>query len=258
MNEALPLTEICKAVSSDFKKRRITHQKAAEMVGSTKQTITNQLSGKKRFSVNMADKFSSAFGYDTDFLLYGHGDLYREGRGVILSNGRNNNSIPNLYYIGYQDEPFKYSRQFRVAERIIEILNNKVAIKAFHAYMSDDFDEYEELISILENDYAYNLPKNGFTPEQTKALRYYRQWFTEMETKAAKELVLIEQKAASGEIIDVDEEVNRFRKRVLMYKNAFKDVAIKKHPELNIDEYMPQKDIEEFLSMSPDGITSEK
>ena len=44
-----PLTtqEICQEISADFKRRRITHQIAADKIGTTKQTISNQISGKK-------------------------------------------------------------------------------------------------------------------------------------------------------------------------------------------------------------------
>ena len=75
-----PLTtqEICDAISKDFKRRRITHQIAADKIGTTKQTITNQISGKKRFSSDMAKKFSEAFGYSIIWLLYGEGDIFRQ------------------------------------------------------------------------------------------------------------------------------------------------------------------------------------
>ena len=58
--QSLSVKEICEAVSADLKERRITQQKAAEMIGTTKQTVANQLSGKKRFSANMAQKYCDA------------------------------------------------------------------------------------------------------------------------------------------------------------------------------------------------------
>lgn len=252
--------EICKAISADWKARRITHQIAAEKVGTTKQTISNQISAtaKSRFSVAMAQKFAEAFGYDERFLLYGEGELYAEGHGVVINGGRNaETGLPHLYYIGYQDEPFKYGRQLRVAERLIEILNNKVAISAFHAYMNENYDEYRELVDILEDEYAYNCKIYGVSPKYAETLKRTRQWFTDVETKAAKELVLIEQKAASGELIDVDAEVERFRRRVLWTKDANKEEAKKNHPELDLEKYMPEEARQEFLKMMPDEKTEQ-
>ena len=41
--------------------------------------------------------------------------------------------------------------------------------------------------------------------------------------EAAKELVQIEQRAAQGEILDVDAEMERFKKKLLVIKNAYSD-----------------------------------
>ena len=43
--------EICKAIAADFKMRGLTHGAAAEMLGLCKQTVSNQISGKKKFSL---------------------------------------------------------------------------------------------------------------------------------------------------------------------------------------------------------------
>ena len=79
IKEPLTIQEICDAISKDFKRRRITPQIAADKIGTTKQTITNQISGKKRFSQNMAKKFSDAFGYSITWLLYGEGEMFSDG-----------------------------------------------------------------------------------------------------------------------------------------------------------------------------------
>ena len=251
---AKTLQEICETIAADWKARRITHQIAAEKIGTTKQSISNVISGKKkRISVNLAQKLSAAFGYDERFLLYGEGELYAEGRGVVINGERNaETGLPQLYYMGYQDEPFRYSRQLRVAERLIEILNNKVAISAFHAYMNEQYDEYGELIEILESDYAYNSVIHGVEPKVFNAMKAMRQWFTDVETKAAKELVLIEQKAANGELIDVDAEVERFRRRVIWKKDAYKDVAKERHPKIEFEKYLPEKERQELLKIMPE------
>lgn len=79
IKEPLTIQEICDAISKDFKRRRITHQIAADKIGTPKHTVTNQLSRKKRFSQNMAKKFSDAFGYSITWLLYGEGEMFSDG-----------------------------------------------------------------------------------------------------------------------------------------------------------------------------------
>lgn len=215
----MPLTtaEICAMIAADFKKRRITHKVAADKIGTTKQTISNQISGKKRFSKNMAQKFSSAFGYSPAWLLYGDGEMFLAGHGYIGKDGENN--LP--YFVGNFEPILKESQTIRMAERIIEILNNKIAIEAFRAFIKGDYEQYHELIEILESDYAYNLPQTIWNnPDLTKRLRQTRQFFTDAETAAAKDLVLIEQKAANGEIIDVDAELDRFKEQLLKIKES--------------------------------------
>lgn len=87
-----PLTtqEICEAISKDFKRRRITHQIAADKIGAPRHTVTNQLSRKKRFGERLAKKFSEAFGYSITWLLYGEGDMFSKGNDAIKFKGRNN------------------------------------------------------------------------------------------------------------------------------------------------------------------------
>ena len=115
--------------------------------------------------------------------------------------------------------------------------------------MREDYEEYDKLIKILESDYAYNCVIHGVKEEYFRAMQAMRQWFTDMETKAAKELVIIEQKAAKGELINVDAEVDRFRRRVIWKKDAYKDVAHEHHPEINPDEYVSEAEHEEMLKM---------
>lgn len=214
----LTTQEICDAISKDFKRRRITHQIAADKIGTTKQTITNQISGKKRFSQNMAKKFSDAFGYSITWLLYGEGEMFSIGKGYLAKD--DNQEIP--YFVGNFEPIFNEGRKIRVAERLLEILNNKIAISAFRAYLEGDYEEYERLRNKLEEDYSYNIPLNIYkNPQATKALRDMRDFFTKAETTAAKELVILEQRAAAGEVIDVDVETERFRKKAEAIKLAY-------------------------------------
>ena len=246
---ALTLKEVCQEIRDDFKNRRITQQFAADLLGTTKQTVANQLSGKKKFSSQMAKKFSEKFGYSLEWLLFGEGQMYKNGMGA---GGFNADGLP-YYYLSNVDELVKEGRKLRAAERLIEILNNKVAISAFRAFMTGNYEEYEELCSILESDYAYNIPQSvAHDPKTLQALRFTRQYFTDVETKAAKELVIIEQKAALGDLIDIDAELARFRKRLALIKDSYKDNAKEKHPSLNLDQYVTQTDKNDIQEMVPE------
>lgn len=209
--------EICEAISADWKKRRITHQIAADRIGTTKQTISNQLTGKRRFSQNTAKKFSDAFGYSLPWLLFGEGEMFKEGHGH-LEVDHNEHAV---YFTGNFESILKEGRKLRMAERLLEILNNKVAISAFRAYIDENYEEYEKLRDMLENDYGYNLPHFSNDPKRLAAYRQMRQFFTEAETQAAKELVVIEHKAAEGEVIAIDAEMERFRKKLEILKGAY-------------------------------------
>lgn len=247
---ALTKEEICERIAADFKRRRITHQIAAEKIGTTKQTISNQISGKKRFSQNMAKKFADAFGYSTTWLLYGEGDQF-DDRLVSFEFDTKENI---LYAADNLDSILKEGRKIRVAERLLQILNNKVAISAFRAYLAEDYDEYEILRDKLERDYAYYPTIYMDNTKLVAELRRMRQFFTEVETKAAKELIVIEQRAAQGEIIDVDAELERFRRRIILIKDALKDKALAANPGLTEEEYLPETErvaIKELMPEKP-------
>ena len=251
---ALTQAEICQEISKDFKQRRITHKIAAEKTGISKQTISNQLSGKKRFSQNLAKKFSDAFGYSIIWLLYGEGEMFEEGRGYT---GRDEGTgLP--YFVGNFDSIFNEGRKIKVAERLIEILNNKVAISAFRAYINEDYDEYDKLLAMLESSYSYNVPMLTRNPAMTQAFRKMCEFFTDVETKAAKELVIIEQKAALGEIIDVDAELERFRRRIVLIKDSYKDTAFEKHPELKESDYVSDSEKLAIKELMPEKYRDDK
>lgn len=245
---ALTTKEICEEIAADFKRQRITHQKAAERIGTSKQTISNQISGKKRFSQSMAKKFSDVFGYSIPWLLYGEGEKYKEGHVSFVIDAKEG----MVYYSSNLDQILKEQRKLQVAYRLLQILNNKVAISAFKAYLDGDYEEYETLRDKLEHDYAYDLPRFLNNPKATNAFRWTRQFFTDVETKAAKELVVIEHRAANGEVIDVDAELERFRRRIILLKDAYKDKAFEKHPGLLEEEYLPESEKVAIKELMPE------
>lgn len=77
-NDVKNPAEICKASAVDFKMRGLTHRTAGEMLGRTKQSVSNQISGKKTFSFKAAQRYAETFGYDVRFLLFGEGSLYED------------------------------------------------------------------------------------------------------------------------------------------------------------------------------------
>jgi predicted transcriptional regulator len=77
-NDVKNPAEICKAIAVDFKKRELTYLMAGEMLGLSKQSVSNQISGKKTFSFKSAQRYDETFGYDVRFLLFGEGSLYED------------------------------------------------------------------------------------------------------------------------------------------------------------------------------------
>ena len=78
--EAKTPAEICRAVNADFKLQGITHADAAERMGIEKRAVSNQLSGKRPFAKKGALMYAKAFGYDETFLLFGTGELRKQGQ----------------------------------------------------------------------------------------------------------------------------------------------------------------------------------
>lgn len=231
---ALDIKERCKTISSDLKSRRITQKQAADLIGTTKQTIANQLSGKKRFSVNMAQKFNEKLGYSIEFLLYGQGPLYASGRLIWHPIP---GSFPEL--LGRADDPIlKESAICKTAMHLLEIINDKLAIECFEKCLRGDIEESNRLMDILVDRYGYDIPMLSSDSKRTNEFREMRQWFRKVEVLSAKKLILIEQKAAKGEIVDVDAEVERFRERLISIKNSYKGEAQNEHPEISLDNYL--------------------
>jgi len=131
--------EICEAIAIDFKRRKISHQEAAERIGKTKASISNQISGKKPFSKGMAELFATAFNYNIDFLLYGKGELFginaddfsRYSVSSIAADNLDSSLLPHL---------------IEAADSIIHLSQNKNAIDTWNSLMMGDFEEYKSHI----------------------------------------------------------------------------------------------------------------
>lgn len=146
MNIKTP-AEICEAVALDFKARKITHQQAGDAIGKSKAIISNQISGKKPFSKAMAHLFSKAFGYNSNFLLYGIGELRRDviEQGVINVNTESDDLSPSSLIV-----------LLEVCELLLHLSNDQIAIDAWNAAMCGDFCTYSQKLGILMKKNKYN------------------------------------------------------------------------------------------------------
>ena len=137
--------EICVAIALDFKRRKISHQEAAEQIGKTKASISNQISGKKPFSKGMAELFASAFNYNVDFLLYGKGDLLGIDAKDFSKYTVSSIDADNL-------DASLLPHLIEAADSIIHLSNNELAIDTWNALIMGDFEGYKSKISDLSND----------------------------------------------------------------------------------------------------------
>ena len=131
--------EICEAIALDFKKRKLTHQEVARIIGKTKSSVSNQISGKKPFSKGMAELFADAFDYSIDFLLYGKGDLRRSG---YYSSTYTVSSI-----VADRLDPSMTPYLLEAADSLIHLANNKEVIDIWNALICGDFEQYKNQLS---------------------------------------------------------------------------------------------------------------
>ena len=131
--------EICEAIALDFKKRKLTHQEVARIIGKTKSSVSNQISGKKPFSKGMAELFADAFGYSIDFLLYGKGDLHQSG--YIYSTYTVSSIVADRL------DPNMTPYLLEAADSLIHLANNKEVIDIWDALICGDFEQYKNLLS---------------------------------------------------------------------------------------------------------------
>ena len=145
MQEPLSASQICKEVSKDLKKRGITQQMAADLLGKSKASVSNQISGKKPFGKKMAAAFAKTFGYDINFLLYGIGGLYHKS----LYDG---NSAINLGIGVYSDPVIDYNvltSFVELAEFLLDLADNRSANESWNAIMSGDEKLFKEKLAPL-------------------------------------------------------------------------------------------------------------
>ena len=73
--------EVLLAITVDYKMRGISHADAARMLGmKSRQALANILYAKRYLSEKQAMRFHMAFGYNTDFLTSGKGELIQKDK----------------------------------------------------------------------------------------------------------------------------------------------------------------------------------
>lgn len=145
--------QICSAIAVDLKSRGLTHQQVADMIGKSKDVVSTQISGKRRFSREMATLFAMALQYNRNFLLYGEGELKDENmvRGLVR--------VPTVGPEMNIDVSV-LSGMVSVAGNLLRVLGDEDALEAWNAMCQGDFQKYDAAINRL---YARLGRKNFFT-----------------------------------------------------------------------------------------------
>ena len=137
--------EICEAIALDFKRRRITHKMAAERIGKTKSSVSNQISGKKPFSKGMAELFADAFSYNIDFLLYGKGELKQTSPTHTAGY-----TISAIVADGFDTSFFPFLLD--AADSLLVLSGNQAVLKTWDSLLCGDFEGYKKSIAVLDKD----------------------------------------------------------------------------------------------------------
>ena len=142
---------ICKAIAVDFKVKGLTHETAAGQLGCSKQTVSNQISGKKKFSLKTAQKYAETFGYNLEFLLFGKGELNGSSSGLI--------SVDEVPSVRDSDECSTSIsvKQLKQIRNLLRVLNNNDACNAFDAVLAGDEGKYKTLYEKLRRDFGWEL-----------------------------------------------------------------------------------------------------
>lgn len=140
--------EVCRAVAADLRSRGITHEQAGKTIGKSRAIISNLLSSKKRFSKSMASQFSSAFGYNIRYLLYGEGEMKQKQTLHGLAE------IPDDVKNSTDQTVMVLACLTECAESILNILGEKDAIAAWDGLTHGNFDEYSEAIERLSKNHT--------------------------------------------------------------------------------------------------------
>ena len=142
---------ICKAIAVDFKVKGLTHETAAGKLGCSKQTVSNQISGKKKFSLKTAQKYAEVFGYNLDFLLFGKGELN------TCQTNVNSKDVATTVPVRNEVSASISVKQLKQIRNLLRVLNNNDACNAFDAVLAGDEGKYKTLYEKLRRDFGWEL-----------------------------------------------------------------------------------------------------
>ena len=142
---------ICKAIAVDFKVKGLTHETAASQLGCGKQTVSNQISGKKKFSLKSAQKYAETFGYNLEFLLFGKGELNGCPTNV------NSKDVATTVPVRNEVSASISVKQLKQIRNLLRVLNNNDACNAFDAVLAGDDGKYKTLYEKLRRDFGWEL-----------------------------------------------------------------------------------------------------
>ena len=151
MNAIVDAAAICKAVAVDFKMKGLTHEMAASQLGCSKQTVSNQISGKKKFSLKSAQKYAETFGYNLEFLLFGKGELNGCPTNV------NSKDVATTVPVRNEVSASISVKQLKQIRSLLRVLNNNDACNAFDAVLAGDEGKYKTLYEKLRRDFGWEL-----------------------------------------------------------------------------------------------------
>ena len=156
---------ICKAIAVDFKVKGLTHETAASQLECSKQTVSNQISGKKKFSLKTAQRYAETFGYNLEFLLFGKGELNGSSSGLV--------SVDEAPSVQESDECSASIsvKQLNQIQDLLRVLNNNDACNAFDAVLAGDESKYKSLYEKLRRDFGWDISLAAVDKEYLDRIR---------------------------------------------------------------------------------------
>lgn len=173
-NDVKDPAEICKAIAVDFKRRGLTHRTAGEMLGLSKQSVSNQISGKKPFSLKAAQRYADTLGYDIRFLLFGKGNLYPNIKPEVQKACSFSRKDPS---------PVDLRVHSKIARLLLRLLNNRDAIEAYDALLANDIERHQTLYYKIHKDFGWQVHPADLTDESVERMRTLLAEFHEERSK---------------------------------------------------------------------------
>lgn len=115
MEDKRPYSSICNSIKDYLQEKGISYVVVAQRLEMSSSAVSKQLSGKIPFGRSSAEKWASIFPFNTEFLLYGTGDLVKEAYHF-------NNSPHLLRYLS-TESPSVIADKFDALLKIMEVID---------------------------------------------------------------------------------------------------------------------------------------